>query len=124
MSDTFGFEGMSDPVMILNLQKRMNYNTQVFGNAALTFHLLPGMDLKTQIGVDNHNITYKGYSSVSLNNISMPNGWAEISHRNKLYWQEETYLTYNKEFGVHRINAMAGLSCQVTVPCRLLQMPI
>ncbi len=112
MADTFGFEGMSDPVMILNLQKRMNYNTQVFGNAALTFHLLPGMDLKTQIGVDNHNITYKGYSSVSLNNISMPNGWAEISHTNNLYWQEETYLTYNKEFGAHRINAMAGLSWQ------------
>ena len=110
MSDTFGFEGMSNPVMILNLQKRMNYNTQIFGNAALTFHLLDGLDLKTQLGIDNHNKTYRGYSSISLNNISMPNGWAEISHTNTLYWQEETYLTYSKVFGMHRLNAMAGLS--------------
>ncbi len=112
MADTFGFEGMSNPVMILDLQKRMNYNTQIFGNAALTFHLMDGLDLKTQYGVDNHNMTYRGYSSISLNNISMPNGWASISHTNTFYWQEETYLTMNKQFGLHRLNAMAGLSWQ------------
>jgi len=112
MSDTFGFEGMSNPVMILDLQKRMNYNTQIFGNAALTFHLADGLDLKTQYGVDNHNKTYKGYSSVLLNNLSKPNGWAAISHTNTFYWQEETYLTYNKTIDKHRINAMAGLSWQ------------
>ncbi|RKD88169.1 TonB-dependent receptor [Mangrovibacterium diazotrophicum] len=112
MSDTFGFEGMSNPAMILDLQKRMNYNTQIFGNAALTFHLMEGLDLKTQFGVDNQNKTYRGYSSVSLNNISMPNGWASLQHTNTFYWQEETYLTYNKVFGLHRLNAMAGLSWQ------------
>jgi len=112
MSDTFGFEGMSNPAMILELQKRMNYNTQIFGNAALTFHLLDGFDLKTQLGIDNHNKTYRGYSSTTLNNISMPNGWADISHTNTLYWQEETYLTYKKAIGMHRMNAMAGLSWQ------------
>jgi len=112
MSDTFGFEGMSNPVMILDLQKRMRYNTQIFGNTALTFHLLDGLDLKTQFGIDSHSITSKGYSSVSLNNISMPNGWAYIDHGNMFYWQEETYLTYQKVLGVHRLNAMAGLSWQ------------
>ena len=112
MSDTFGFEGMSNPSMILDLQKRTNTNTQIFGNAALTFHLLDGLDLKTQFGVDHHNKTYRGYSSISLNNISMPNGWASLSHSAISYWQEETYLTYLKTYGKHRINAMAGLSWQ------------
>ncbi|MFI2741914.1 SusC/RagA family TonB-linked outer membrane protein [Zhouia sp. PK063] len=112
MADTFGFEGMSNPVMILDLQKRMNYNTQIFGNAALTFHLMDGLDLKTQYGIDSHNDTYRGYSSIYLNNLSMPNGWAGVSHSNTFYWQEETYLTYNKTFDKHRINAMAGLSWQ------------
>ncbi|RNL93473.1 TonB-dependent receptor [Sinomicrobium pectinilyticum] len=112
MADGFGFEGMSNPVMILEKQKRMNYNTQIFGNAALTFHLADGLDLKTQYGVDSHNITYRGYSSIDLNNLSMPNGWAEVQHTNTFYWQEETYLTYNKTFDKHRINAMAGLSWQ------------
>ncbi len=112
MSDTFGFEGMSNPAMILDLQKRMNYNTQIFGNAAFTFHLFDGFDLKTQFGIDKHDKTYRGYSSILLNNISMPNGWAEISHTNTLYWQEETYLTYKKVIGAHRLNAMGGLSWQ------------
>ena len=110
IGDVLGFEGMSNPVMILDLQRRMRYNTQIFGNAALTFHLAEGLDLKTQLGIDHHNQTYRGYSSISLNNISMPNGWAEYQNWNTLYWQEETYLTYNKVFGEHRLNAMAGLS--------------
>lgn len=112
VSDVLGFEGMSNPVFILEEQRRMRYNTQIFGNAALTFHLAEGLDLKTQFGIDTHNKSYRGYSSVGLNNISKPNGWAEYETWNSLYWQEETYLTYNKVIGDHRINAMAGLSWQ------------
>lgn len=112
VSNVLGFEGMSNPVAILDKQKRMRYNTQIFGNAALTFHLADGLDLKTQFGVDSHKKAYNGYSSIILNNLSMPNGWAAIENSDILYWQEETYLTYNKEFEKHRINAMAGLSWQ------------
>jgi TonB-linked SusC/RagA family outer membrane protein len=113
MTNLFGFEGMSNPVMILDLQKRMYYNTQIFGNAAFTFHLMPGLDLKTQIGLDWHNVERRRYASVNLNNISMPNGVAENSRSSNLYWQEETYLTYNKVFNkVHRLNMMLGLSWQ------------
>ncbi len=111
-SSLMGLEGMSNPVMILDLQRRMRYNTQIFGNAALTFHLAEGLDLKTQLGMDSHHKDYRGYSSISLNNISMPNGWAEYETWNTLYWQEETYLTYNKTLNDHRINAMAGISWQ------------
>lgn len=112
ISEVLGFEGMANPVSILDLQTRNRYNTQIFGNAAFTFHLMEGLDLKTQIGVDNHRKEYRGYSSKTLNNISRPNGWADVNNWNDLYWQEETYLTYNKAFDKHRINAMAGLSWQ------------
>ena len=112
INEVLGFEGMSNPVFILNEQKRMKYNTQIFGNAALTFHLLEGLDLKTQFGMDFHNIDYRGYSSKELNNISMPNGWAEFNNEQTMYWQEETYMTYNKTWEEHRLNAMAGLSWQ------------
>ena len=112
LNNVLGFEGMSNPVAILNDQKRMKYNTQIFGNAALTFHLAEGLDLKTQFGMDHHNINYRGYSSINLPNISMPNGWAEYQNEQTTYWQEETYLTYNKTLEDHRINAMAGLSWQ------------
>ena len=114
--DFSGLEGMSNPVMILDLQKRRNYNTKIFGNAALTFHLAEGLDLKTQFGIDHSNREYRGYSSITLNNISMPNGWADYTHYGTTYWQEETYLTYNKTFNDdHRLNAMLGLSWQERV---------
>ncbi|PRD49032.1 SusC/RagA family TonB-linked outer membrane protein [Sphingobacterium haloxyli] len=112
VNNRLGFEGMSNPVSILDLQNRTRSNTQIFGNAALTFHLADGLDLKTQFGVDNHKRTYRGYSSITLNNISMPNGWAEVQHEDILYWQQETYMNYNKTFDKHRINAMAGISWQ------------
>jgi len=114
MSGQFGFEGMSNPVMILDLQKRLYYNTQVFGNSAFTFHLLPGLDLKTQIGLDWHNVEGRRYASRYLNNISQSEqGIAENYRYNNLYWQEETYLTYNKTLNkLHRLNGMFGMSWQ------------
>lgn len=110
---TTGFESMANPVALLDLQQRLVYNTQIFGNAALTFHLMEGLDLKTQFGIDNHTRTNKTYSSVTLENQSKPDGYADRSHGNSFYWQEETYLTYNKAFNDdNRLNLMAGMSWQ------------
>ncbi len=108
----FSFEAMANPVHALETMERMRYRTQIFGNAALTFHLLPGLDLRTQIGVDAHLRKWREYSPTDLINISSPNGYAFMSDTQQLYWQEETYLSYNKVFGKHRVNAVAGLSWQ------------
>lgn len=113
IKDNFGFESMANPVHVLTTQQRKRYRTQIFGNAALTFHLLPGLDLKTQLGIDAHINKSRDYSPKDLINISYPNGDAALEDSNVLYWQEETYLTYNTVLGSkHRINAMAGLSWQ------------
>lgn len=112
LGSSLGFESMANPVDILNNQKRLKYTTKLFGNAALTFHLLPGLDLKTQFGMDAEKYEWKYYSSTHLVTLSYPNGKAENDHSNTTYWQEETYLTYNWNKGPHRLNAMAGLSWQ------------
>ena len=107
------FESMANPVHILETQKNMNYNTKIFGNAALTFHLLEGLDLKTQFGVDANLASAHKYTPSDLNNLGKDQrGVAERYYGNTLYWQEETYLTYNKTWDEHRLNAMAGLSWQ------------
>ena len=111
-SDPLGLETAPNPVHLMTTQQRYRYKTQIFGNASLTFHLLPGLDLKTQLGVDGHLSKDKDYSHKDLVNVSYPNGNAGISHSEVLYWQEETYLTYNAVFGKHRLNTMAGLSWQ------------
>lgn len=111
-TDDFAFEAMANPVHQLETMQRMRYRTQIFGNAALTFHLADGLDLRTQFGVDAHLRKWREYSPTDLINISAPQGYAFMSDTQQLYWQEETYLSYNKVFGKHRINAVAGLSWQ------------
>jgi TonB-linked SusC/RagA family outer membrane protein len=108
-------EGIENPVHVLQTQQNMRYYTQIFGNAALTFHIIPGLDLKTQLGVDTHLNEERDYSPTDLLNISFPNGNAYIDDSRQLYWQEETYLTYNKVIKDHRFSAMLGLSWQETV---------
>ena len=111
---TFRPEGVGNPVELLENVYAMQYRTQIFGNAALTFHLTEGLDLKTQLGIDNHNNRNANYMPFTPRPLldQNANGEASASNSSSLYWQEETYLTWNKSFDRHRINAMAGLSWQ------------
>ncbi|MCI1647368.1 MAG: TonB-dependent receptor [Bacteroides sp.] len=115
-SGTQGFspEGVGNPVELLNRIYAMQYRTQVFGNAALTFHLMKDLDLKTQLGIDYHNNRNANYTPFTPRPMINQNseGTASASNSNSLYWQEETYLTYDKTFHRHHINAMAGMSWQ------------
>ncbi|MDR2450061.1 MAG: TonB-dependent receptor [Prevotellaceae bacterium] len=113
---SFNAENGANPVHFLETVERRQYRTQIFGNAALTFHILPGLDLKTQLGVDNHQNTNREYGPIDVHDFGRgQHGRAYQNNANTLYWQEETYLTYNNTFGMHRINAMAGLSWQERV---------
>jgi len=112
-TDNFGFEAMANPVHVLETQERLRNRTQIFGNAALTFHIAQGLDLKTQFGVDNQYRNYKDYWPTDLVNISAPNGFAQITNEQNMYWQQETFLTFKKDIGEnHRINSVLGLSWQ------------
>ena len=111
-TNNFALEGMANPVHVLTTQERLRKRTQFFGNTFLNFHILPGLDLKTQFGIDNHIAEYKDYSPTDLLNISYPNASANIENIESMYWQEETFLTYNKLTESHRINSVLGLSWQ------------
>lgn len=110
----FSSENGANPVHFLNAVKRMEYRTQIFGNAALTFHLMPGLDLKTQFGVDAHLSNNRNYGPHDVHDFGKSDqGNAYQWSGNTLYWQEETYLTYQNTFAdKHRVNAMVGLSWQ------------
>ncbi|WP_313381884.1 SusC/RagA family TonB-linked outer membrane protein [Proteiniphilum saccharofermentans] len=114
-SQGFSPEGVGNPVELLKRLEAMQYRTQIFGNTALTFHLNKDLELKTQFGVDYHNnrnANYTPFTPRPLINQSANDGAASANNSNTFYWQEETYLTYNKEIGKHYINALAGVSWQ------------
>ncbi|PWD97862.1 SusC/RagA family TonB-linked outer membrane protein [Marinilabilia rubra] len=112
ISDAYGLEAIPNPVHVLKTQERLNNNTQIFGNAFFTFHIADGLDLKTQLGIDNNIYEWRYYSPTDLINISAPNGNASIDNSRRLYWQQETFLNYDKVFGAHRLSAVLGLSWQ------------
>ena len=112
---TFSPEGVANPVELLERVQVIQYKTQIFGNAALTFHLAKGLDLRTQLGIDYHNNRSKGYTPFQPHQLidqGASQGTASAGNSNSLYWQEETYLTYVNDFGKHHLNAMAGASWQ------------
>ena len=115
-SGTQGFspEGVGNPVELLNNLYSMQYRTKIFGNAGLTFHLMKGLDLKTQFGVDYQNGRNASYTPFSPRPMINQNseGYASASNSNSFYWQEETYMNYSTLLGKHSINAMLGLSWQ------------
>ncbi len=114
-TSNFALEGMANPVHVLTTQERLRDRTKIFGNFALTFHILPTLELKTQFGVDNSIQQNREYSPKDLINISYPNAWANVNDYTTNYWQEETYLTYNETIGSHRLNTVLGMSWQERV---------
>ena len=112
ISDPFGLEAIPNPVHVLTTQDRLRERTKLFGNLFAEFHILPGLDLRSQIGFDKNYFNAQEYSPTDLINISSPNASAYLANDNSLYWQQENYLTYDKDFGDHSLNAMAGLSWQ------------
>ena len=106
----YGLEAMTNPVQELTTRQRNRYRTKILGNLALIFHLTDGLDLRTQAGVDANVRSNKNYDPNDLINISAPNGRASMYKGERIYWQENTYLSYNKLFNdIHRINATLGM---------------
>ncbi|TDQ11543.1 SusC/RagA family TonB-linked outer membrane protein [Pedobacter metabolipauper] len=112
ITDPFALEAIANPVHVLTTQDRLRKLNQIFGNTYVTFHILPGLDLRTQFGFDKRDNLLQNYNPNDLVNISSPLGSASIENQHSFYWQEETYLNFNKEFGDHRINSVLGLSWQ------------
>ncbi len=112
IDDAYNLEAMANPVHVLETQERFWVRNQTFGNFYAKFKLLPGLELRSQFGFDKHDREKKEYSPRDLINISAPNGFATIINEETSYWQQENYLSYNKDMGDHRINAILGLSWQ------------
>ncbi|WP_086477590.1 MULTISPECIES: TonB-dependent receptor [Arenibacter] len=115
IEDAYNLEAMANPVHVLETQDRLWERNQIFGNAFAKFNILPGLEFRTQFGFDKRVNNKQEYSPRDLVNISAPNGFARIYNAKSTYWQQENYLTYQKEVDNHRFNGMLGLSWQENV---------
>ncbi len=113
-ASSFSFlDAAENPVKVLTTQTRLNTRTQIFGNFFFNFKITKSLEFKTQFGVDFQDGLYDFYSPTDLMNISAnQKGIASVTSEQIRYWQQENYLTYKKQFGIHHINAIIGASWQ------------
>jgi TonB-linked SusC/RagA family outer membrane protein len=113
-SDFPGMEGGSNPVNIAKNRYTLINIAQTIGDVYTTFHIIPGLDFKSDFGFSLSSQKNNFYSGRGLHSLSFDQkGVATIENWMNTYWQSENYLTWNRRIASnHRLTALLGLSWQ------------
>ncbi|MDR0814263.1 MAG: SusC/RagA family TonB-linked outer membrane protein, partial [Bacteroidales bacterium] len=106
--------GQTNPVGILKELYNPNNDLRIIGNVKLAYEIIDGLRLRLSAGVDNTNnrVDYYANSSLTLGQASQGNGNAYKNYSNAMTFLNENLLTYNKSFGEHNLDALAGITYQ------------
>ncbi|NBC02947.1 MAG: SusC/RagA family TonB-linked outer membrane protein [Bacteroidetes bacterium] len=105
-------EGQPNPVHRLLGEDRLRNNSQLFGNTYATFKITPNLLLRTQLGINSNQAEFRYYAPSNMIGGGFPDGRSSISNSEANFWQNENYLTYQNDFGPHRLNSVLGASWQ------------
>jgi TonB-linked SusC/RagA family outer membrane protein len=102
------------PARYLEEMARETTNSQVLSDIYFDFIINKDLSFKSTFAVDVSNRKVNYYSGKELTQYSKTQGGiATINTQNQVYWQNENYLNWNKQFNAHnRFNLMVGLSWQ------------
>ena len=108
----------SNPVYTIETNQYQNITNYLLANSSLEATIISGLKIKTLAGVNTSN--YSGYYFVPEDdraNIQYPAAIAGTafyhqSQNNSFEWLWENTLSYDKTFGRHTINFVAGVSAQ------------
>ena len=112
----FTGSGATDINMLFN-QDRKNYIDETkanrfFGTAFLNWKIVEGLDFRTNYAYDSQNSRNGHFEGVNSTFVGSNKNLAKVS-KNETHgtgWTWENTLTYNKDFGIHSLTAMAGYS--------------
>ncbi len=114
-SQVTGASDQTNPVAELKLNQNTDEETRVFGNIYAQYEFIKGLNYKIRLGEDfryNHGrywspeyvLGYNGEGSSRDNEIATLNESASEKHLTTI----QNLLTYNKDFGKHHIDVLAG----------------
>jgi TonB-linked SusC/RagA family outer membrane protein len=107
-----GAEGSFSSVHRL-MGRKFNLNTQTtLGSLYGNITLAKGLEFRSVLGINviNQDVNQSQTRSLTPNEL----GTARKENRKEVFWSWENYMTYNKTFGIHSFNALAGISWQET----------
>ncbi|WP_080055107.1 SusC/RagA family TonB-linked outer membrane protein [Spirosoma aerolatum] len=105
---------VENPVVIAAEFSDKRNNSNVFTNNYLQYELMPGLVLKTSVGVNySNNVTRLWKSSkVGLATSRTGAATAGATEIKSLNWLNENTINYRHKFGQHDIDALAGYTIQ------------
>ncbi|MET3978405.1 TonB-linked SusC/RagA family outer membrane protein [Mucilaginibacter sp. UYP25] len=119
-STQYGYQGIENPLALADRIKitRKGYRSQYFANA--TYNILPGFNFKTNLGTQTYTEKYDYYYPTTLSSGAFAPGSQQsilaanaiASNLTTLDRLAEFTLNYNKQFGKHHFDALAGYTAQ------------
>jgi len=111
-SNSLTLEGQANPVHRLLEEDRIRDRNQIFGNTYLALQLLPNLEFRTQLGINNERFEERRYRPSDMIGAGAPDGIANYGTNEMFYWQSENFLTFEQDFERSRITALLGASWQ------------
>ncbi len=103
--------GETNPVGISRELFNPSVSQRIIGNVALNYELMKGLKLRLTAGIDKNDDKADYYAPSNIT-IGQPGGRAYKNFSNGLTFINENLLTYNHESGIHRFDALAGVTYQ------------
>ncbi len=102
-----------NPVAMLELPTNEAQTFRILANASVEYNIIPELLLKTSFGTDLSFIDETFFMPPSgLRSYAAMGGIGARRNTRDQLWINETTLTYDKTFGDHSLNALAGFSVQ------------
>ena len=104
---------LENPVSIAETRTDITTTTRALSNAFFDFEILEGLRFKANYGIDLVNAKRNVYIPTTAETQALPNnGMASIGVIQNTNVLSEYTLSYNREFGKHKIDALAGYTIQ------------
>src|SRR5262249_20860421 len=121
-SAQFGYQSIENPIATAKLTQIKRQGNRATYNAFAMYELIPHLVFKTNLGLQTYSEKYDYYLPTSLSNgtnppfsaqsIAAANAVAQtVNQKDQL---AEFTLTYDRHFGPHAINVLAGYTAQQT----------
>jgi TonB-linked SusC/RagA family outer membrane protein len=102
--------------VLADIENTNSFNKGVrgVGNIYAEVDILEGLTFKTSIGIDVEYRKNKNFTPAFYVSPQQQNGTSDLTKENsdRTSWLWENTLTYNKQFGVHSVNAVVGFTTQ------------
>jgi TonB-linked SusC/RagA family outer membrane protein len=122
LASQYGIQNPENPLATVEQLKITRKGSRSTYNANATYKIIDGLDFKANLGTQTYNEKYDFYLPTSLSNgNNPPYSTASITAANAIAQTlsqvdqlGEFTLNYNKTFGKHKLDVLAGYSAQKT----------